>query len=160
MTKFSRRGLLAALTLGSFALTSPAFAHEAPCPFCSMAITQDTPQEDNETVLKFGRKRVEYKCVYCALAEAQTEYKGDLTILAPSEKKGEPVKITRTGDKWAAATLDAVFVAQKGSHRVCQVIYRAFTSKAGFDAWVKAHPQQFEAGVKPLSLTEMLAKSK
>ena len=51
-----------------------------------MTITPDTTTQDNETVLKAGRKRIEYKCVFCALAEAKTEYKGDVTIIAPSEK--------------------------------------------------------------------------
>ena len=94
-------GLFAATLLAPFT-TPAAFAHIAPCPYCSMTIAQDTDTQDNEVALRIGRKRIEYKCVYCALAEAQTEYEGDLTILAPSEKKGEPVVIARKDGKWTA----------------------------------------------------------
>ena len=158
--------LFRGLFVASFALSGllsasvPALAHVAPCPYCNLTITQDTPQLDNETVLKFGRKRVEYKCVYCALAEAQSDYQGDLTILAPSEKKGEPIKITRTGTTWAASAPDAVFAAGKGGHRVCHIIYRAFTNEGAFETWAKAHPEQFDANAKPLSLAQMVAFAK
>ena len=45
---------------------------------------------------RFGRKRIEYRCVYCALSDAKS-YNGDITILAPSELKGKPVLLTREG---------------------------------------------------------------
>lgn len=103
-------------------------AHEAPCPYCGMAVTQDTPTQDNEVALKVGKKRIEYKCVFCALKEAATEFKGDLAIMAPSEKKGEPIKLSRQGGQWSAVPDNVVFVAQKASHKICQQTYRAFTT--------------------------------
>ena len=147
----------AALTLGVAAL--PAFAHEAPCPYCKLKITQDTAAQDNETVLRLGRKRLEYKCVFCALSDAQTKYKdSDVTILAPSEKKGQPVEITRTAGKWDAPG-GTVFVAVKASHKICQTTYRALTNKAAFDTYVAANKAQL-VDAKPLTLDQMLVVAK
>lgn len=154
--RFPRRALVAALSVLTLtAAIAPAFAHEAPCPYCKLKITQDTATQDNETVLRLGRKRIEYKCVYCAMADATTKYKdSDVTILAPSETKAAPVEITRTAGKWSAPE-GAVFVAVKASHRVCQTTYRAFTNKAGYDAYVAKNKAQL-VGAKPLTLAEMI----
>lgn len=151
-------GVVAALlAIGGFTITpvTPAFAHEAPCPFCGQAITQDTKEQDNEVVLKSGRKRIEYKCVYCALAEAHSDYKGDVTILAPSEKKGEPIRIERKEGKWAASTEGIRFIAQKGSHKVCQMLYRAFKTEDAAKAYVAKH-KEHSVDAKTLTLEQML----
>lgn len=153
----TRRALVAALSaLTLTAGTLPAFAHDTPCPYCKMKVTQDTPEQDNETVLRLGRKRIEYKCVYCAMADANTKYKdsGDVTILAPSEKKSAPIEIMRMDGKWMAPD-GTVFVGVKASHKVCQTTYRAFTNKAAYDAYVAKNKSQLD-GAKPLTLTEML----
>src|SRR5688500_9817590 len=115
---FSRR-LLIAGTLSVVAATAGAgFAHEAKCPVCKLDVVQDTDKLDNEVALKSGRKRIEYRCVYCALNDSKS-YTGDLTILAPSELKGKPVVISRKDGKWSAAPETAVFVGQKVNHRSC-----------------------------------------
>jgi hypothetical protein len=82
------------LAVGAFLLLSVGVAggaavraHETDCPRCKLPVVQDTATRDNEVALRYGRKRIEYRCVACALAEARTEYKNDLTILAPSEIK-------------------------------------------------------------------------
>ena len=153
-------GVLAAvLAAVSPIFVRPVLAHEAPCPFCGMALTQDTKEQDNETVLKSGRKRIEYKCVFCALSEAQSDYKGDLTILAPSEKKGEPVKLERADGKWTASSEGVRFVAQKGSHKVCQTLYRAFSTEEAAKAYIEKNKAQLP-DAKPLTLTEMLSTVK
>ena len=36
------------------------FAHEAECPHCGLDIVQDTAQQDNETAVQYGKKRIEY----------------------------------------------------------------------------------------------------
>lgn len=157
-TRLSRRifaGLFAVFALTGFGMM-PASAHEAPCPVCKVKITQDTPTMDNETVLRLGRKRIEYKCVQCAMTDANGRYKSsDVTILAPSEKKGAPVEITRKNGVWNTQN-GAVFVAVKGIHRVCQITNRAFTGKAGYDTYVAKNKAQL-SGAKPLTLTEMVA---
>ena len=59
------------LTVSSLVLSSRALAHEVPCPLCGLKVVQATKAQDNEVVLRFGKKRIEYRCVYCALADAK-----------------------------------------------------------------------------------------
>jgi hypothetical protein len=160
-TPISRRAFVAVMAAaGAAVLSNPVSAHEADCPICSLPVVQDTDKQDNEVKLRYGRKRLEYRCVWCALQDAQSELKnGDIAIAAPSEKKGEPVVIKRTGGQWSAPE-GAVFAAKKADHRVCQITYRAFHSKAGFEAWVKAHPEQFDKDAKPVTLEQLLELSK
>ena len=152
------RGLCAA----ALSLTSvPSFAHEAPCPYCNMTVTQDTATQDNEVALKIGRKRIEYKCVYCALADAKTAYTGDLSILAPSEKKDEPVKLLRQNGKWSAVTpgaaTDAAFVmAAPIKHKICDRQARAFSSAAAAQQYIDANKAVL-GDAKPLTLDALLA---
>ncbi len=174
MTRFTffltRRATIAvlagALALSSFGGSQIAFAHEADCPFCSMPVVQDTDTQDNEVALKYGRKRIEYRCVFCALSEAQNDYKGDLSILAPSETKGAPIQIARKDDKWMAsvqkdgawqASSEIVFAAEKVKHKLCQTAYRAFSNQAAFEAWVKANAEVFDAKSESLTLAQMIA---
>lgn len=133
----------------------PAAAHEARCPVCKLDVVQDADKLDNEVALKFGRKRIEYRCVYCALQDAGT-YTGDITILAPSELKGKPVLLTRKEDKWTVQPETTVFVGQKVNHRSCQIGYRALTTRDAFGKWVQAHPE-LPPDARPLTFAEMLA---
>jgi hypothetical protein len=156
-----RRALLAAAglaltTVAAFVVpASSVLAHETNCPVCALPVVQDTAAQDNEVALRFGRKRIEYRCVWCALSEAP-QYKGDVTVLAPSEVQGRPVSLTRTAGKWSASPSSAVFVGVKASHKVCPTTYRAFTTKAAFDAWV-AKNQPLLKGAQPLTLDQMVA---
>jgi hypothetical protein len=150
---------VAALGVGILA-PQISLAHEAPCPYCDVALAQDTDTQDNETVLKIGRKKIEYRCVYCALSEAKTEYSGDLTILAPSEEKGAPIVLSRKNGQWTSDPEGAVFVAQKASHRVCHITYRAFSNKAAFETWVKKNKEYFDDNAKPLTLAQMIEVAK
>jgi hypothetical protein len=159
-TMFSRRlllaGALAALIGASVSGPGarPALAHEAKCPMCKLDVVQDTDKLDNEVALKSGRKRIEYRCVYCALSDAKS-YTGDITILAPSELKGKPVVLSRKEGKWSVAPETAVFVGEKVDHRSCQVGYRALTTQDAFAKWVQAN-QALLKEAKPLSLAQML----
>lgn len=144
-------GLIASLV----AIPGPLMAHETKCPFCRKPVLQDTAELDNEVALKFGKKRIEYRCVLCAIAEAKTAYTGDLTIVAPTETKGQSVTITRKDGKWAMTPATAVFVGHKVNHKICNLGYRAVTNAAAFDAWVAKHKDDLQ-GAKPLSLDEMV----
>ena len=153
-----RRILIAAAVLATSTLPlASAVANEADCPYCDRAITKDTATQDNETVLKYGKKRIVYKCVYCAVSEAKTEYsKGDLSISAPSEKKGAPVIIKRVGGKWSAPA-SAVFVADMPlKHKTCQVTARAFTNKRAADSYIKAK----ELSTSPMTLAQLVKAAK
>ena len=151
----------AALTFILSLTALPSLAHEAPCPYCTMTVTQDTATQDNEVALKIGRKRIEYKCVYCALADAKTAYQGDLTILAPSEKKDAPVKLQRASGKWsvvaaADAPAAAFVLVQPLQHKVCDQRARAFTSTEAAQKYLDDNKATL-GDAKPLSLTALVA---
>lgn len=153
-------GLTLALGFGVVGLSArPAMAHQTNCPYCRLPVVQDTDQQDNEVALKYGRKRIEYRCVMCAMSQAKTDYKGDVTILAPSEVKGKPVVISRKSGQWSVAPESAVFVSAPGSHKECQTRYRAFTNKAGLDTFVQKHHDLLH-DAKPLSISEMVSATK
>ena len=152
------------LLLAAFALAIPAgaMAHEVPCPVCGLKVVQNTKTQDNEVVLRYGKKKIEYRCVYCAVADAK-KYADDLFIYAPSEKKGEPVLLHRAGGKWATVrNVDGklvpaegvVFVNDVRSHAKCAMLSRAFHTKEAFEKYVAENKV---GDLKPLSLDELLA---
>jgi hypothetical protein len=142
--------LLAPLATVALFPTAIAFAHEAPCPYCNVAVSDATA-----AILKVGRKRIEYKCVYCALAEAKTEYQGDLTVTAPSEKPSKSIVLKRTAGKWIATPSTAYFVTPtRIKHKVCQAQARAFTNKNAASAFAKS------SGGTAMSLAQMNAMVK
>lgn len=149
-------GLIAVLTL---ATTASAVPHEAKCPYCKLDVVQDTKEQDNEVVLRYGNKRIEYRCVMCALAQAKTKFKNDLTIVAPSNVKGKPVIITRVNGEWKTDPETALFIHVKGSHAECEIRYRAVANKDEFDKYVLAHADLLK-DAKPLTLKEMVELSK
>lgn len=156
MKKSSMQKLLnGALML--FLIASPVttvFAHEAECPHCGLDIVQNTATQDNETALMYGKKRIEYRCILCAIADGDKSYKGDLTILAPSETKGKPIEITRKDGQWSAPE-GTIFVGEKVKHKYCQTGYRAFRSQSAFDNHVKKN-KVLLADAKPIMLTELV----
>lgn len=162
-TKKNRRwvlGLAAALaTVGIGAGVLPALAHEGKCPVCKLDVPQDTEQQDNEVALKFGRKRIEYRCVWCALTDAKT-IQGDVTVLAPSDLKGKPVTLVRKGAAWTATPDTAVFVATKINHRQCQVGYRAFRDAAAAETYIKKNVAVVGEAAKPQTLAQLLEQVK
>lgn len=129
-----------------------AFAHEGTCPYCKTALLQNTKTQDNEVVVKFGNKRIEYRCVYCVIKD-QARYKTDLIVYAPSEKIGEPVVLKRTNGKWTAPE-GAVFLNTFKKHAECAELSRAFSSRAAFDKYVADNKV---ADAKPLTLEEFLS---
>ena len=137
---------------------APAQSHITACPNCSMDVVQDTKTQDNEVAIQYGRKRIEYRCIACAFAQAKTDYKNDLTILAPSEIKGRPVLISRTAGKWSALPSTTVFVGENAGHEHCFAANRAFSSKAAFQTYIAAH-HVLLGSVKPLTLAQMVALS-
>jgi len=132
--------------------------HEAKCPHCQADVVQDTPEQDNEVPLMYGKKRIEYRCVMCAIADAEKSYKGDLKILAPSDVKGKPIEIVRKDSLWSAPD-STVFIGYKIKHRYCDRGYRAFTTKAAFAAHVEKYKVQLR-DAKPISLAELVQIAK
>ena len=140
---------LVILTALSLAASSP--AHEGDCPYCKLKLVQNTKDQDNEVVLKFGNKRIEYRCVYCVVKD-QARYKSDLVVYAPSEKVGEPVVMKRTDGKWTAPE-GSVFLNTFTKHANCAELSRAFTTKVAFAAYAKIHGSET---AKPLKLDEFI----
>lgn len=147
----------------TLALPAMATLHEVPCPVCGLKVVQATKEQDNEVVLRYGKKKIEYRCVFCALSDAK-KYADDLVIYAPSEKKGEPVILQRTGGKWSAVkALDGKLVPEEGAvfvngfknHDECAMLSRAFHSKAAFEKYAAKIRAK---DLKPLTLDEMVAK--
>lgn len=139
------------LLIITLVLSSFAFSHEGDCPYCKMPLVQNTKDQDNEVVVKFGNKRIEYRCIYCVFKD-QKRYKSDLVVYAPSEKVGEPVVLKRTEGKWSAPE-GAVFLNTFKKHSDCAELSRAFSSKAAFEKYV-ADKKILDA--KPLTLAEFI----
>ncbi len=138
------------LTL-ALCLSNTNLRHEGECPYCKMPLVQNTKEQDNEVVVKFGNKRIEYRCIYCVIKD-QKRYKSDLIVYAPSEKVGEPVVLKRLEGKWVAPE-KAVFLNTFKKHADCASLSRAFSSKEAFDKYVADNKL---AEAKPLTLAEFI----
>jgi len=116
-------------------LASAAIASAASCGYCHQPI-QGTPY-----ILKNAKHTEAFKCAYCAVADAQGEpdWKGDVLLISPSENPKKPVTLKRVGGKWKMFPATAVFTeASPIKHRVCGKQYRAFTTQAAAQAYIKS----------------------
>ena len=141
-----------AVLVGTLGIAATSAAHEGDCPYCKLKLVQNTKDQDNEVVVKFGNKRIEYRCVYCVVKD-QARYKSDLVVYAPSEKVGEPVVLKRTDGKWSAPE-GSVFLNTFTKHASCAELSRAFSTKDAFAQYAKKHGAE---KAKPLTLSEFLA---
>lgn len=155
----SKAALAGVLTTGLIGvMTTPALAHETICPYCKMKVVQDTKEQDNEVTMRYGNKKIEYRCVMCAVAQAKTKYKDrDLTISAPTTEKGKSVTITKKGADYSVKPQSTLFVFQKGSHSQCDTLYRAASGNAQATAWINKNNLK---SAKALTLKEMVEASK
>ena len=125
--------------------------HEGDCPYCKLKLVQNTAEQDNEVVLRFGNKKIEYRCIFCVIKD-QKRYKGDLVVYAPSEKVGEPVILKRTEGKWTGPD-GVVFLNSFKKHVDCAALSRAFSNSAAYDAYVKKNDLK---DTKALTLVEFI----
>ncbi len=121
--------MIAALATLAFTLATP--MHEADCPNCKLPLVQNNDDFDNEVVVRFGNKRIEYRSIYCVLKD-QDRYKVDLIVYAPSEKIGEPVVLKRVQGKWTAPE-KAVFTLGTTKMSLCAQQSRAFSTAEGLE---------------------------
>ena len=131
-----------------------AYAHQAKCPFCEQDVVQDTADQDNEVALRYGKKRIEYRCVMCAIADSKN-YKGDVTVISPTEIMGKPALIARKNGQWTSEPQGLIFIGEKVKHRHCQLGYRAFMTKSAFDEHVKMN-KAIVHEAKPMTLDDMV----
>jgi hypothetical protein len=151
-TMKTRKSIFVSALLAAIGISAVAGAHDADCPYCKLKLVQNTKDEDNEVVLKYGNKRIEYRCMYCVMKD-QGRYKSDLVVYAPSEKIGEPVVLKRTDGKWTAPS-GTVFLNTFMKHMNCAELSRAFTTKDAFSVYAKKHGAET---AKALALDEFLA---
>lgn len=150
-------GLAIAAVIGIGGVIQSTPAAENKCDYCDLKIIPDTKTQDNVTRMSVKGKRYQYRCVLCAIGEAKEDFpKENVTIYAPSEKKGKPVVIKMSGGKWSASPKSAVYLKAPVKHRQCHLGYRAFSSKAALAAWAKKN----DWPNKPLSLSQMVTEAK
>jgi hypothetical protein len=147
------------LVAATFVTSEFAMLHEVPCVYCKLMVVQNTETQDNEVVLQFGNKRIEYRCVYCAIADS-TRYNTDIVIYAPSEKVGHPVIILRKDGKWSTRSEKAVFINMFKEHPQCAELSRAFHTKEAFDAYVAKHEIENPKALMLEQLVEAILKPK
>jgi hypothetical protein len=81
------------------------------------------------------------RCALCA-RDMSAETKGRALLTIATEDKTRPlVLLSDEQGNLQSDMTEAVFLEQEGSHAACNEWSQAFTSKAAFDAFVKAHPE-------------------
>jgi len=135
-----------------------ATSHKAEsCPFCGLDVIKDTDSIRYKVVLEATGKKISYRCVLCAVADAKG-MKGNLKITAPSEDKDKPVVLARGDGAWKVEPETAEFVYVKGSHEKCQMRYRAITKAEALEGFRKTDSKLL-ADAKGLKLDEFLKKA-
>lgn len=133
------------------AASTRASAGNEKCPECELPNEKATA-----ATLKHGGKTIVFRCVYCVLDEAQgDDFKGDLSIVAPTEKVGRSIWIKRVRGKWSATAGASFVAAQRMRHRTCPETYRAFSSRAAAQNYI-AKNRALVGNVSPLNLAQML----
>jgi hypothetical protein len=144
-----------AISISATGFSNPASPLTQPkCPFCQMAVLNDTATTDYRVTLTSSGKTSSYRCVLCAVADAKG-LTGNLQIDAASEVKGHPVHIVRESGKWSILPENSVFVYAEGDHEQCQTRYRALTSADAFKAYVESNPKVLK-NAKQLSLAQFI----
>ncbi len=147
--------VLSLMTFTALVTSTRAQAAERMCPYCSMPLGAPSTQ----VWLQNGSKKVAYRCVFCALSEAKTEYKGNLSIQAPTENSNKPLVIKRAGGHWSVNQKGAAFVGKKVSHKFCPTAYHAFTSNAAAKRYIAQH-KILLAGSSAMSFNQFFAIAK
>lgn len=116
----------------------------AECHHCSMPLWEGAEAWRNPTVTAEGWS-MRVRCALCA-RDMAAETKGRAILHLPTEDPQRPVVVLsdEQGNLKTSATL-AVFLEAEASHTGCEHWSRAFTSRAAFDAYVRANPKLAEA---------------
>jgi hypothetical protein len=148
--------VLSLMTFTAFMTSIPAQAANRMCPYCAMPLGAPSTQ----VWLHSGSKKVAYRCVFCAVSEAKTEYKGNLSILAPTENRKKPLIIKRTGGHWSSNLKGASFVGNMNvSHKSCPTSEHAFTSSAAAKKYIAQHKDVLSNGML-MSFNQFIAMTK
>lgn len=135
------------------------FAADTPsCPYCGLETFKNTTETDYKVTLLIGDQTTAYRCVYCAVADS-IPMTGDLSIVAPSEKKSHPVTIRRVKGEWTVEPRDAVFAIAKGEHSHCHVIYRALLKAESAEPYFATEPKLLK-NARTLKIADLVAEIK
>jgi hypothetical protein len=127
----------------------------ADCAHCSMPLPEGDEAWRTATVSAEGWS-MRVRCALCA-RDMAAQAKGRAVLRLPSEDPAR--KLVLISDEEGNLTSDTpgiVFIEFEKGHPTCHEWSRAFTSRAAFDAYIKAHPEY--AGAKALSLKEWTEK--
>lgn len=123
----------------------------AECHHCSMPLWEETETWRNPSVTADGWS-MRVRCPLCA-RDMAAETKGRAFLHLPTEDPLRPLVVfSDEQGNLTTRTPGAVFLEEEASHAGCEHWSRVFTSRAAFDAYVKANPEL--AGAKPLTFEE------
>jgi hypothetical protein len=125
------------------------------CGHCSMPMDFDAKGGSGGTVSAEGWT-MDVRCVLCA-RDMAAQVEGEAIIRANTEDPSRPLILISDDEGNLTANIKAaVFLEVPGSHAGCSRWSRAFTSRAAFDAYIKAQDEDDEElkTAKPLTLAE------
>lgn len=131
----------------------------AECAHCSMPMNNDPKRGSGASVSAEGWT-MEVRCVLCA-RDMAAQVEGQAIIRANTEDPNRPlILLSDEEGNYQSNLADVVFLEVEGSHPTCNSWSRAFTSRAAFEAYLKANADDEElAGAVPLSLAEWSARN-
>jgi hypothetical protein len=123
----------------------------ADCHHCSMPLWEGKDEWRNPTVTAEGWT-MRVRCPLCA-RDMSAETKGRAILRIPTEDPERLIVVIADEQGNLKGSMPgAVFMEREAGHAGCDDWSRAFTSRAAFDAHVKAHPELADA--KPLTFEE------
>ena len=146
--------VLSLMTFTAFVTSIPAQAANRMCPYCAMPLGAPS----THVWLQSSSKKVVYRCVFCAVSEAKTEYKGNLSIQAPTENSKKPLIIKRISGHWSLNQNGAAFVGKNVSHKFCPTAHHAFTSSASAKHYITQH-KSLLGGTSAMTFNQFYAKA-
>jgi hypothetical protein len=132
------------------------------CGHCSMPMVLDPKAGYGATVSAEGWT-MEVRCMLCA-RDMAAQVSGQALVRGNTEDPNRPLLLKSDDEgNWTANLKDVVFLEVEGPHATCSEWSRAFTSRAAFDAYVKAQQAENEEdeslkNAKPLTLKEWSAR--
>jgi hypothetical protein len=124
----------------------------ADCAHCSMPLPEGPSDAWRAPTVTADGWSMRVRCALCA-RDMAAQAKGRVILRIPTEDPARKlVLISDEEGNFSSETPGALFLEKEGSHAGCDDWSRAFTSRAAFDAYVKANPRY--AGARPLTLAE------
>ncbi len=124
------------------------------CAHCSVRLPEDWSEGVGATVSAQGWT-MNVRCVLCARDMAAETPGRAILRIATEDPTQILILISDEEGHWSSVRKDPVFLEVEGSHADCSDWSRAFTSRAAFDAYLKANADNPDLkGAKPLTLEE------